>query len=216
MSKKTIYDALRAAGMTQEGACGLMGNMMAESGMRSNNAQDGCGVDDAAYTFSADAGQNNFCNDSIGYGLCQWTAADRKRKLLAYAKSQGVSVSDEDMQVRFCIAEMQQPEYMRVLFTLCSSHDIDACADIVCNTYERPAINNYPIRRQYAREVFSEFAGSGALAEEHAAVDHVGDAAGMAQTTQPEISGALAMLAGYLQTEEFQKNFLKYIEEGPK
>ena len=80
MSNRTIYDALRAAGMTAEGACGLMGNMMAESAMRSNNAQDSYGVDDAAYTFSADAGQNNFCNDSIGYGLCQWTSADRKRK----------------------------------------------------------------------------------------------------------------------------------------
>ena len=33
MSNKTIYDQLRAVGMTAEGACGLMGNMMAESSM---------------------------------------------------------------------------------------------------------------------------------------------------------------------------------------
>ena len=39
MSGMSIYGALVRAGMTAAGACGLMGNMQAESGMKSNIVQ---------------------------------------------------------------------------------------------------------------------------------------------------------------------------------
>ena len=88
MSNKTIYDALISAGLTQEGACGLMGNMMAESTMKSNIAQRGMtGLSDEQYTAAADNDMISFATDSVGYGLCQWTSSDRKAKLLAFAKN---------------------------------------------------------------------------------------------------------------------------------
>ena len=88
MSNKSIYTALRAAGMTAEGACGLMGNMMAESNMRSNIAQRGMtSLSDAEYTRRADAGTLDFVHDAVGYGLCQWTYFSRKQNLLAFARS---------------------------------------------------------------------------------------------------------------------------------
>ena len=169
MSNKTIYNALVAAGLTQEGVCGLMGNMMAESTMKSNIVQRGMtSMTYEQYTAAADNGMIDFASDSVGYGLCQWTSSDRKAKLLAFAKNRGVSVGDEAMQTQFCLLEMMQSPYQSVAFTLRSSHDIDECADRVCDKYERPAINNYQARRQYARQFFNEFAGSGALAQEHA------------------------------------------------
>ena len=98
MSAQTIYTKLVQAGMSPVGACAMMGNMWAESGGKSNNVQDGYGYTDEGYTAKVDAGQLNFI-DSIGYGLCQWTYGPRKLKLLQFARSRGVSVGDEDMQV---------------------------------------------------------------------------------------------------------------------
>lgn len=72
MSNRTIYDTLRAAGLTAEGACALMGNMAAESTMKANIAQRGMThMSDADYTAAADNGMIDFANDSVGYGLCQ-------------------------------------------------------------------------------------------------------------------------------------------------
>ena len=41
MSAQTIYDDLRKAGMTHEGACAMLGNMQCESSLRPNIAQRG-------------------------------------------------------------------------------------------------------------------------------------------------------------------------------
>ena len=57
MSAQTIYFKLVEAGMSPEGACAMLGNMQAESAMRSNNVQDGYGYTDEGYTAKVDAGQ---------------------------------------------------------------------------------------------------------------------------------------------------------------
>lgn len=159
MSIQTIHDALRAAGMTEAGVCGLMGNMRAESAMRANNAEDSHGMDDVAYTGYADNGLGNFAVDGVGYGLCQWTKASRKAKLLAYAKMQGVSLGDEEMQVRFCLVEMMN-DFPQVWAVLTSSEDLRRCTEIVLNVYENPAIKNLDERLAFAEEYFQTFAGA--------------------------------------------------------
>lgn len=158
MSNKTIYQALRAAGLTKEGACGLMGNMQAESSMRSNIAQRGMThMTDEAYTSAANLGQLDFIHDSVGYGLCQWTYYSRKSNLLNYARQKGVSVGDEAMQVQFCLKELKT-EYRSVWKTLTESDDLYQCTSKVCTDYERPAENNISVRYQFAREFYNEFA----------------------------------------------------------
>lgn len=158
MSNKTIYDGLRSAGMSKEAACGLMGNMMAESGMKSNIAQRGMtSLSDAEYTNRADTGMLDFVHDSVGYGLCQWTYWSRKQALLNYARAMGVSVGDEAMQVQFCISELKS-DYPKLWEYLCSSHDLFQCSQKVCYDYERPATNNVGTRYAYAQEFFDEFA----------------------------------------------------------
>ena len=104
MSNRTIYDALIAAHLTPEGACSVMGNMRAESAMKSNIAQRGMTtMTDEQYTAAADNGTINFTSDSVGYGLCQWTFHTRKAALLAFAHAKGVSVGDEAMQVQYLV-----------------------------------------------------------------------------------------------------------------
>lgn len=173
MSNRTIYDALRAAGLTAEGACGLMGNMYAESTMKSNIAQRGMtNLSDEDYTALADNGipvnGKDFANDSVGYGLCQWTDRTRKRNLLAFCKARGASVGDEQAQVAFCLQELQR-EYPMLLLELRSSHDMRQCAADVCTKFERPAVNNIDERYRYAQRFYNDFCGSGALNAEHTA-----------------------------------------------
>ena len=156
MSVRSIYGLLRAAGMTREGACALMGNMMAESALRSDNAQDSRGVDDGAYTAAVDNGLLDFVGDGIGYGLCQWTLSSRKQKLLAFARARGASIGDEEMQARFCIRELRE-DFPGLWTLLTGSHDLSACTREVMTDYENPAVKNLSVRLEYARQAMAFF-----------------------------------------------------------
>ena len=150
MSGMSIYGALVRAGMTAAGACGLMGNMQAESGMKSNIVQRGMtALSDGEYTRRADAGEPDFIRDGAGYGLCQWTYWSRKQALLCFARERGVSVGDEGMQVEFCLSELCS-EYPALRRFLCETQDVRAAAERVCREYERPAVNNVDARAAYA------------------------------------------------------------------
>ena len=158
MKVKEIYDILRAGGLSHAGALGVIGNMMAEAGpsLPSNIAQRGMTtLSDAEYTRLADAGQIDFVHDAIGYGLCQWTYHSRKQGLLNYARQQGVSVGNGTMQCQYALKELRE-EYGGIYGVLCNSTSIDDCADVVCTQFERPAINNLAVRRQFAHEAERE------------------------------------------------------------
>lgn len=160
MSIQTIYARLRQLGMTAVGACGLMGNMRDESAMRANNAQDSYGRNDESYTAGVDAGNIAFFNDSIGYGLCQWTAPDRKRKLLAYARGIGKSIADEDMQTCFAVKEMKE-DFPGVWQALQTTNSVYEAAKIVCLKYERPANAESKVaaRAGFANEFYMSLGG---------------------------------------------------------
>ena len=157
MSAQTIYTRLVAAGMTPESACAMLGNMQAESALRANNVQDGYGYTDEDYTAKVDAGQIEF-RDGIGYGLCQWTYSTRKLKLLQFARSRGVSIGDEDMQVDFCIQELRT-EYSKLWLYLCDATGIYEAAERICTEYERPAVDNSGTRAAYANEFYMTLGG---------------------------------------------------------
>ena len=153
MSARDIYAKLIAAGLTHEGTCGLMGNMQAESGMKSNIAQRGMTeLSDEEYTAAAAEWPVKFIHDGVGYGLCQWTYWSRKQALFNFAQARGVSVGDEGMQVEFCISERKN-DYPGLWALLCSVTDIYTAASEVCTVYERPAVNNITVRAGYANQL---------------------------------------------------------------
>ena len=157
MSAQTIFTRLVQAGMSPVGACAMMANMKAESALKANNVQDGYGYTDADYTAKVDAGQLDFV-DSIGYGLCQWTYGPRKLRLLRFARSRGVSVGDEEMQVDFCIQELKS-EYPMLWLYLCDATGVYEAAEKICLEYERPAVNNVNERARYADGFYMQFGG---------------------------------------------------------
>lgn len=168
MSARTIYEQLRRSGMTAAGACGVMGNMQAESALRANNAQDGMtGYSDEEYTrrFN-DTPEACYC-DGVGYGLCQWTHSARKRNLRQFARNWDVSVDAEDMQVAFALHELRT-EYAGLFQFLCGTEDVTEAARRVCVQFERPAVNNVEVRADFAKE-FYEALANGCTSTESAA-----------------------------------------------
>lgn len=174
LSNQSIYTQLVSAGMSPAGACALMGNMNAESAMRANNAQDGMTrLSDAEYTAAADNGSIDFVHDAVGYGLCQWTYWARKQNLLNYAKSRGVSVGTETMQVDFAVKELKS-EYSGLWSYMCGTNDIETATSRICKEFERPAVNNISVRLEAAKGFYKQFAGldaSGYVPEIHPTVD---------------------------------------------
>ena len=156
MSARDIYAKLIAAGLTHEGACGLMGNMQAESTLKANIAQRGMtALSDEEYTKQTDSypvSQARFVYDGVGYGLCQWTYWSRKNALLLFAQARSVSVGNEEMQVDFCVHELKN-DYPGLWALLCSVTDIYTAASEVCTVYERPAVNNITVRAGYANQL---------------------------------------------------------------
>lgn len=159
MSAETIYKKLVQAGLTPAGACGMMGNMYAESSMKANIAQRGMtSLSDEEYTAAADRGTIDFAHDAVGYGLCQWTYYSRKQQLWDYANNIGSSVGDEAAQVGFCLYELKT-SYSGLLALLKSVNDVYTAAAEVCTVYERPAVNNIAVRASFGEEFYRQFAG---------------------------------------------------------
>lgn len=162
MSEQTIYNALRAGGLSRVGVCAMMGNMNAESALISTNVQDNCRISDAEYTQMVDNGtmsRQQFAHDSYGYGLCQWTSYDRKEGLYDLAKSKGVSIGDEVMQCEHCIAELQK-QWVGLYRYLCVTEDLTEATKRICSEFERPKINNYAVRINAAQMYFNRLAAN--------------------------------------------------------
>ena len=162
MSDRTIYDALRAGGLSRTGVCAMMGNMAMESALISTNVEDRCRMSDEEYTNGVDNGtisMEQFAHDSYGYGLCQWTYYTRKQNLYNIAKGNDVSIGDEEIQCKFCLWELSH-EHIGLYQFLCVTENLPEATKRICAEYERPAVNNYADRINQAQRFFNLLAGS--------------------------------------------------------
>lgn len=154
-AEKRAYKKFRQAGMTAAGACGLIGNLEAESdGFYTNRVEylclkrlkeNGKVYTDTTYTAAIDSGKIS-CEEFLhplsgkqyGYGLAQWTSPGRKSGLWNFAKQRGVSIADEDMQLDFLLKELRE-SYSPVLAILKSATTIRQASDVVLKKFEIPA-----------------------------------------------------------------------------
>lgn len=141
--EKRMWDYLLDKLGNEYGIAGLMGNIYAESGLRSNNLQNAyetkLGYTDATYTTAIDNGSyTNFVHDSAGYGLAQWTYYSRKQALLDYAKASKKSIGDYEMQLGFLYKELSG-SYASVLSELKNAKTVLAASNAVLTKFERPA-----------------------------------------------------------------------------
>lgn len=146
------------------GVAGLMGNLYAESGLRSNNLQNTyekkLGMTDDGYTKAVDDGTyTNFVKDAAGYGLAQWTYWTRKQNLLAFAKEKGTSIGDLDMQLEFLWKELGS--YKTVLKTLLAATSVREASDVVLLKYEKPKNQGDSVkmaRAKYGQKYYDAYA----------------------------------------------------------
>ena len=171
MSKKTIWEYLKAKGFSDVATAAIMGNMEAESNCVSCRLQGDFSADyqkSREYTAMVDRGdisREQFVYNGPGgggYGLCQWTYWSRKAGLYDLAKSQGVSVGDEFIQVEWLVREFWQDEFRSVLNTLQNSESIRECSNVIIKKFLRPADQSEAVcaqRAKFARDIYNEFAG---------------------------------------------------------
>lgn len=162
---KYVWDKLKASIGNDYGVAGLLGNIQAESGVRSNNLQNSfeksLGMSDDVYMTAVDNGiYTNFVKDSAGWGLCQWTFWSRKQNLLNYAKTHNKSIGDLAMQVDFLIIELKQ--YKDVWAVLQTATSVKQASDVVLTQYERPRDQTDRVKEQrasYGLDFYNKYAG---------------------------------------------------------
>lgn len=154
-AEKRAYKKFIAAGMTPAGACGLIGNLEAESaGFYPNRVEYLCikrlkekgkSYTDESYAVAVDNGKisreeflHPLPGKQYGYGLPQWTSPGRKAALYELVKTRGVSIADEDTQIDYLMSELCG-EYSNVLQVLKKSRDIREASDYVLRHFEQPS-----------------------------------------------------------------------------
>ena len=172
MGASNIYQKLKAAIGNDYGVFGLMGNLMAESGLKANNLQNSynkkLNISDEDYTMVVDENAYpDFVTDKAGYGLAQWTYWSRKQKLLQYAQAYGCSIGDENMQVDFMIGELMA-SYPSVLNVLKTATSIREASDCVLTQYERPADQSESVKEKraaYGEDLMKQLLGGNTITE---------------------------------------------------
>lgn len=181
MTKKEIFEKLNKVLNNVYGTCALMGNLQAESGLKSTNLQNSyekkLGYTDITYTQAVDNGKYvNFARDSAGYGLAQWTYRTRKQNLLNYAKQNGKSIGDCEMQIDFLLWELQTG-YKHVFNYLKNTADIRSASDVVLKQFERPANQSEAAckyRASLGEAIYNELQKNNETTEEFYKADYEG------------------------------------------
>lgn len=172
---RRAYKEYRAAGMTPEGACALMGNQYAESaGFIANRVEfllvkrykeDGKIYTDESYTVAVDSGaigRKEYLNPrgkQYGYGLCQWTSPNRKAALYDMARQRGVSIADENTQIDYTLQELNTA-YKSVMHVLKTAQTVKYASDYVLIHFESPADCGAAVkntRADYAQQYYDHF-----------------------------------------------------------
>jgi len=173
--EKTIWNFLMVHIDNEYGVAGLMGNLYAESALRSNNLQQSyetkLGYNDTTYTAAVDNGSyDNFVKDAAGYGLAQWTYWSRKQAMLEFHQSKKKSIGDLQTQLEFLIKELSG-SYKGVWSDLKNATSILDASNSVLLKFERPANQGESVqkkRAEYGQKYYDKYADE-------------------APTTQPEV-----------------------------
>lgn len=166
-----IWDFFRQKGLTVFGVAGLMGNLYAESGLKSNVVETLCirryavekdkTYTNETYTQAVDDGsltKVDFldpCGRHYGYGLAQWTTELRKSGLYDYCKAQNVSIGNLQAQCEYLYSELENG-FKSTLSVLKTAQDTNTASDYVLLHFEMPAEaqRHINIRRRYSNEIF--------------------------------------------------------------
>ena len=166
--EQKIWNYFKSKGLNNYGCAGLLGNLQAESGLRSNNLQNTyetkLGYSDDGYVTAVDnSTYTNFIYDAAGFGLAQWTYWSRKKSLYEYAKSKNKSIGDLEMQLEFLYKELSE-NYKSVLTTLKTAKSVKEASNVVLLKFECPYDQSVAMqnkRASYGQKYYDKYATNG-------------------------------------------------------
>lgn len=160
--EEKVWFAFIAAGYSKIATAGAMGNFYCESGIIACRVQDdysdGYSVS-KEYTEKVDSGaisREDFIHNGPGgggYGLGQWTYPSRKAGLYDFAKSEGVSIADEDMQIKWALKEISSGDYSRWE----NAKTVEEASNAFCDIFENPYEKNYKERSDKAQYYYDMY-----------------------------------------------------------
>ena len=149
--EEKIWNILKNKRLTDIAVAGIMGNLQAESGLKSNNLEDTknntFGMTDEIYTSSVDNGTYSsirFINDGAGYGIAQWTIKSRKQKLYNITKGQGKSIADLTCQINLVFQEIID---MNLFTRLNNCKTVQEASNIILFDFENPADKSNQVQK---------------------------------------------------------------------
>ena len=153
-NEQKIWNYLKSKGLNDYGISGLMGNIVAESGLNPMNLQNtyekSLKYSDEEYCKAVDNGTyTNFVQDKAGWGLCQWTFWSRKENLLKFAQANRKSIGDLEMQLDFLWKELSE-SYKSVLNVLKTATSVLEASNAVLLNFERPAKRDEEVQNKRA------------------------------------------------------------------
>lgn len=171
-TEEQIWNYLMSKINNPYGVAGLMGNMFAESGLKSTNLQNTyekkLGMTDETYTMSVDNGDyTNFVHDKAGYGLVQWTYWSLKKYLLDFARARNKSIGDLEMQLE-CVCTQFKTQYTKIWSALTSATSVKGASNTVLLQFERPADQSVAVqnkRAEYGQKYYDKFCSTSSKEE---------------------------------------------------
>lgn len=175
--ERVIWDYFKGKGLNDFATAGIMGNLYAESGLKSNNLENyyeqKLAMTDEGYTNAVDQGTyGNFVYDKAGYGLAQWTYYTRKQNLLNFARSEGKSIGDLSMQLDFLWSELQG--YPKLMDTLRNAESVLEASNAMLLDFERPADQSVTTQNKRAaigQSFYDDYAGTVPANKESEAIE---------------------------------------------
>lgn len=159
-----LLQMLMQVGFNKIAACGILGNMMQESGLTPNIVEGGGTASEITV------------NGSTGYGLCQWTDAGRQQGLADFAQANGKSSSDPGVQCSYIAQECNKMGITDSLNNCASAAD---AAYLFHKEYEISSDSREAIQKRldWAEEAY---ANDGAIAGSNGNVSSSGVVSGVA------------------------------------
>lgn len=170
-NEEKIWTYLRSKGYSKQGTAAIMGSLINESGLKSNNLQNSYntkfGLTDDQYTEKVNEGtysKNKFMNDNGGYGLAQWTYNTRKQALYDATVSKGRPINGMKDQLDLLDKEVSNYGLSEVLKNATKISDAN---NVFIHDFEKPAGSGtygsdvYTKRLQSANEIYDKYKGTG-------------------------------------------------------
>lgn len=161
-----IWDYISNISGNEYGTAGLLGNIKAESGIIPFRLQGDFSsgyTKSITYTNNINSGEyteDDFVNDSKGYGLAQWTYYSRKQDYYNWWVVHGGSIGSAENGVSFLVNELQT-KYPSVWNAIVTAVDIKSVSDLVLTQFEKPADQSEAVKNYRANlgiELYNEYA----------------------------------------------------------